>query len=75
MLSELDVLEKINAGESSGVEFKQVWITSQKMQPHPDGLSDEIAAFANHQGGVIIFGIADKTKQMMGVDHADAKIF
>lgn len=73
MLSDSEILDKINASESSGVEFKEVRITGKKIQPHPDGLSDEIAAFANQRGGLIIFGIEDKTGRILGVDYSDSK--
>jgi predicted HTH transcriptional regulator len=74
MLSYNEILDKINASESSGVEFKEVKITGRKIQPHPDGLSDEIAAFANQKGGLIIFGISDD-KQILGLNHTDSKTF
>lgn len=69
MFDRMQILEKIRAGESSAVEFKEVLIKGKKsMQLNRDALSDEIAAFANHQGGAIIFGVSDKTNQITGVE-------
>ncbi len=67
MLSEREILEKIQSGESSGVEFKEVKLVGGQFRPHRDGLSDEIAAFANQQGGVVIFGVSDN-REILGID-------
>ncbi len=68
MLNEQHILGKIAAGESSGAEFKEVTITDGKVkEPRRDGLSDEFAAFANQQGGTVIFGVSDDRK-IQGVD-------
>lgn len=45
--------ELINPGESSQVEFKE-------KVPAPNELASEIVAFANTDGGTIIFGVNDK---------------
>ena len=49
-LSEL--IEKIHLGEDSTIEFK-------RQLPRRDSLADEIAAFANARGGVILIGVDD----------------
>ena len=49
-LSEL--IEKIHLGEDSTIEFK-------RELPRRDSLADEIAAFANAKGGVILIGVDD----------------
>ena len=60
MLSPIELLEKIVLGESSSLEFKSVQIAGNKVKtPSRSDLSDEIAAFANHKGGVIFFGVSD----------------
>ena len=46
-LSEL--IQKIHLGEDSTIEFK-------RELPRRDALADEIAAFANARGGVILIG-------------------
>ena len=68
MLTEQQILGKIVAGESSGTEFKEVTVTEGTVkEPHRNGLSDEFAAFANQQGGTVIFGVSDDRK-IQGVD-------
>ncbi len=72
MLNVAQIIEKIRIGENSGIEFKEARISNDKvMVPHRDNLSDELAAFANHSGGIIIFGVADKTRQIVGVDPSN----
>ncbi|OIR24958.1 RNA-binding domain-containing protein [Bathymodiolus thermophilus thioautotrophic gill symbiont] len=68
MLDKDKILAKIDAGETSGIEFKQVIVKHGKIQLKNHHLSDEIAAFANHRGGLIIFGVEDKTNQIIGID-------
>ena len=68
MLNATQVMERIRTGENSGIEFKEVRIGKDKIiSPHRDSLSDELAAFANQAGGTIIFGIVDKTQQIVGI--------
>lgn len=47
-----ELMEKIYLGEDSTIEFK-------RELPHRDSLADEIAAFANTRGGVILVGVDD----------------
>ena len=75
MLSVSEILEKIAAGESSAVEFKELEFRGEEVSsPKRDSLSDEIAAFANSRGGVLIFGVSDKEKQITGVKHPQSVI-
>lgn len=53
------LMELINLGEGTCVEFKE-------KVPHPNDLASEIVAFANTDGGTIIFGINDK-KEIVGL--------
>ena len=54
-----EILEKITLGEDSTIEFKE-------RIHHRDSLANEIAAFANARGGVILIGVDDKG-QIIGV--------
>ena len=58
-LSEL--IEKIHLGEDSTIEFK-------RQLPRRDSLADEIAAFANARGGVILIGVEDHGN-IVGLDQ------
>lgn len=52
MLSQRDVIDLINKGENSYVEFKE-----EKIKPND--LAGEIVSFANMEGGTIIIGVSD----------------
>ena len=58
-------MEEILAGESKNVEFKEdLPVRSIKYMK-------SVVAFANGTGGKIIFGIADKTREVVGFDKED----
>jgi predicted HTH transcriptional regulator len=50
----------IKQGESSKVQFKE-------RMPHPDSLAHELIAFSNSKGGIIVFGVNDKTGRLNGL--------
>ena len=56
-----DLIQKIHLGEDSTIEFK-------RELPRRDGLADEIAAFANARGGVILIGVDDHG-DIVGLDQ------
>ena len=58
-----ELTEKIYLGEDSTIEFK-------RELPHRESLADEIAAFANASGGVILIGVNDDSKTI-GMDRQD----
>ena len=75
MLTPHDILDRISTGESSGVEFKEAVISGGKVKaPLRDNLSDEFAAFANQSGGVVIFGVTDRTYHVKGINHANIPV-
>jgi ATP-dependent DNA helicase RecG len=71
-VNNIELIDTIKSGENSRVEFKQDTI-------HQESLLQEIVAFANTEGGIIIFGIQDETFQIIGltkkqIDDIDNKI-
>ena len=58
--SQTELIEKIMLGEDSTIEFK-------REMPHRNSLADEIAAFANSQGGVILIGV-DDYREIVGLE-------
>ncbi len=63
-----DLLSAIQLGESSILELKEVRIESGKLvAPSHQLLADEIAAFANGKGGVLVLGVVDKTLEVVGI--------
>ena len=55
-----ELIEKIMLGEDSTIEFKR------EMPPQRNSLADEIAAFANTQGGIILIGV-DDNREIIGI--------
>lgn len=63
-----ELIYQIRLGEDSAYEFKSIAIKGNKVeQPHRDGIADELAAFANARGGILVLGVADKTREVEGI--------
>ena len=58
-----ELIEKISLGEDTTIEFKRTL-------PHRNSLADEIAAFANARGGVILIGV-DDNREIVGIDQQE----
>lgn len=58
-----DLIEKIHLGEDATIEFK-------REMPRRSSLADEIAAFANAKGGVILIGVDDDS-EIIGLDRTE----
>ena len=57
---ESEVRHWLQLGEDSGCEFKQIEFVGDKPRgPRRDDLADEIAAFANAGGGLLLCGVTD----------------
>lgn len=71
-----DWLRRIRLGEDSTLELKRVFLRGhgKVAEPHPDGLSDELAAMANGAGGTLVLGVDDKSREVSGIplDQLDA---
>ena len=57
--SQTELIEKIMLGEDSTIEFK-------REMPQRNSLADEIAAFANSQGGIILNRRIDDYREIVG---------
>lgn len=58
-----ELLYQIRLGEDSSYEFKKVTFKGAKIEgPSQKDLADEIAAFANTKGGIILLGVNDKVQ-------------
>ena len=68
-----NLLKRIQLGEDSGLELKQlVWRGAGKInEPHPNSVADELAAFANARGGLLVLGVDDKTREITGIEAKD----
>ena len=58
--SQTELIEKIMLGEDTTIEFK-------REMPHRNSLADEIAAFANSHGGVLLIGV-DDYREIVGLE-------
>lgn len=58
----LELLEVIQKGESSGFQFKE-------RLPNQDSVAQEMVAFSNSLGGLIIIGVNDKTGELNGLSY------
>lgn len=63
-----DLLRQIALGEDSVLELKTVEFSGNKIAgPHKESMADELAAMANTATGVIILGVDDRTKEVVGI--------
>ncbi len=63
-----ELLNKIRLGEDTSLELKTVRFKGDRVnEPRRDDLADEIAAIANTNDGVVVFGVDDKTKDIIGI--------
>lgn len=63
-----DLVYQIRLGEDSAYEFKSVVFKGNKVDaPNRQKVADEIAAFANTSGGILVLGVHDKTREVQGI--------
>jgi len=63
-----ELLQKIRLGEDSPLELKDVRFRGKKIDgPSRDDLADEMAAIANTCDGVLLLGVDDKTREIIGI--------
>lgn len=66
--SPAELLAKIRLGEDTSLEFKVVTFRGVKVSdPRRDDLADEIAAMANTADAVLLLGVDDKTRDILGI--------
>ena len=63
-MNEQELMQVITGGESGKVQFKE-------RMPHPDSLAHELIAFSNSRGGMIVFGVNDKTGGLNGLSFGE----
>lgn len=68
MISSKDLVSKIRLGEDSMLEFKRVLTAGHKVKsPSRNDVADELAAMANAWGGLLVFGVDDKSRDIVGL--------
>lgn len=63
-MNAFELLDIINTGETSKVQFKET-------MPQSDSIAIEMSAFSNTMGGMILFGIKDKTGEVIGLSYEE----
>ena len=59
-----ELREIIACGETSNVQFKLKFSTAKQV-------AEEMVAFANSKGGMMVFGVEDKTGQIIGLSYSE----
>ena len=63
-----ELARRIRLGEDSALELKRVVLTGSRMEgPNRNEFADELAAFANTQGGTVVLGVDDKSREAEGI--------
>lgn len=76
-ISDAEIRQHLHLGEDSAWEFKQIEFKGDHpTSPRRDDLADEMAAFANANGGILLCGVTDNgliqgmsPEQMKTLDH------
>ena len=61
-MTEQELIELCSLGESTTVQYKLEFTT-------PKQVAEELVAFANTRGGIIVFGAEDKTGKLVGLTY------
>ncbi len=75
--SNKELLDHIALGETTFLEFKEVRFKRGRVTgPAEANLADELAAFANSQGGVCLLGVSDRPREVVGIplDRLDSVV-
>ena len=60
-ISDAEILQRLRLGEDSAWEFKQIEFNGNRpVSPRRDELADEMTAFANAGGGMVLCGVTDE---------------
>lgn len=63
-----ELLDKVGLGEDTSLELKSVRFKGHRVaEPRRVDLADEIAAIANTHDGVLVLGVDDKTRDIVGI--------
>ncbi len=82
MIEDEDIRRQLRLGEDSQWEFKQIEFSGNRpTSPRREDIADELGAFANADGGIVLCGVADdgtiqgmSRERMVALDHLLAEI-
>lgn len=67
-MNDQELIRRIRLGEDGGLELKEVRFEGKRIAgPRRDDLADDLAAFANSRGGVLILGVTDSSREIVGI--------
>ena len=59
---------RIRLGEDSTLELKRILVSGSRVaDPKRDDFADEMAAMANSRGGTLVLGVADRSREIVGI--------
>lgn len=61
-MNAIELIDIIGAGETSKVQFK-------REMDNQDKVAAELIAFSNSKGGMLLFGVEDRTGELVGLDY------
>ena len=68
LAAHIELLGKIWLDEDTSLELKEVRFASGSIRrPKQNDLADELAAFANSRGGVLLLGVHDEMREVVGI--------
>ena len=68
MIKRDELARRIRLGADSTLELKQVLLAGSKVAaPRRDEFADELASMANGRGGTILLGVADRSREVLGI--------
>ena len=63
-----ELVDKIRLGKSTYLGLEEVRFADDDVSgPEKHALADELAAIANSRGGVLVFGVEDRTREVVGI--------
>lgn len=63
-----DLARRIQLGEDSTLELKRLLLAGARVtDPRRDDVADELGAFANTRGGLLVLGVDDKSREVLGI--------
>ncbi|MCY4628829.1 MAG: putative DNA binding domain-containing protein [Acidobacteria bacterium] len=67
-MNDQELIHRIRLGEDGGLELKEVRFQGKRIAgPRRDDLADDLAAFANSRGGVVVLGVRDSSREVVGI--------
>jgi predicted HTH transcriptional regulator len=67
IMTSIEILDIIGAGETSKVQFKREF-------DNQDKIADEMIAFSNSKGGMLLFGVEDKSGKIIGLNFKEIQV-